>query len=82
MTMRAKLRVDGGAIGDDEAQFYLVFSTLCSKVQGLVLPFVRRAQDQQEWKPVVLLDYLERTYDDPNKQGKQDNDCFKQSKDQ
>jgi len=67
MTMRAKLRIDGDAIGGDEAQFYYVYSSLGAKVQGLVLAFVRRAQKDEDWKPLALLDYLERIYDDPNK---------------
>jgi hypothetical protein len=67
MAMRAKLRIDGAAIGDKNAQFYYVYSSLESSVQGLVLAFVQRAEEKGEWDPFALLEYLERTYDDPNK---------------
>lgn len=67
MAMRAKLRIDGNAIGGSEAQFYYVYSSLAAKVQGLVLAFVRKTQEDGDWKPLALLDYLERIYDDPNK---------------
>jgi hypothetical protein len=67
MTIRAKLRIDGDAIGSNEAQFYYVYSSLGARVQGLVLTFVQQAQANEDWKPLALLDYLERIYDDPNK---------------
>jgi hypothetical protein len=67
MTMRAKLRIDGNAIGGNEAQFYYVYSSLGAKVQGLVLAFVRQAQKGEDWKSLAFLDYFERIYDDPNK---------------
>ena len=60
MAMKAKLRIDERAIGDKEAQFYYVFSSLDKKVQGLVLPFVRQSQDNENWEPTELLDYLGR----------------------
>lgn len=67
MAMQAKLRIDGGAIGSNEAQFYYVYSSLGTKVQGLVLAFVQKTQKTGDWKPFALLDYLEHIYDDPNK---------------
>jgi hypothetical protein len=67
MAMRAKLRIDGGAIGSNEAQFFYVYNSLDSKVQSLVLSFVQQAQGREDWEPTALLDYLGRTYDDPNK---------------
>jgi hypothetical protein len=67
MAMRAKLRIDGEAVGGSEAQFFYVYNSLEPKVQGLILSFVRQAQDQEEWDPYTLLDHLGRTYDDPNK---------------
>ena len=67
ITMRAKLQIDGDAIGGDEVKFYYIYSSLGAKVQGLVLTFVRRAQKDEDWKLLALLDYLERIYDDPNK---------------
>ena len=58
MTIRAKLQIDGDAIGGSEAQFYYVYSSLGAKVQGLVLTFVRKAQEDKDWRPLALLDYL------------------------
>jgi hypothetical protein len=67
MTMRAKLRIDGDAIGGSEAQLYYVYSSLGTKVQSLALTFIRQAQESNEWQPLALLEYLGRIYDDPNK---------------
>jgi hypothetical protein len=67
MTMRAKLQIDGDAIGGDEAKFYYVYSSLGAKVQSLMLAFVRRAQKDENWKFLAFFDYFERIYDDPNK---------------
>lgn len=67
MTMQAKLRIDGEAIGGNEAQLYYVYSSLEKKVQGLVLAFVRQAQEDNKWEPLTLLSYLGRIYNDPNK---------------
>lgn len=67
MTMQAKLRIDKDAIGNEEAQFYYVYSSLDSRVQGLILNFVRHSQEQEEWRPEALLDQLNRIYEDPNK---------------
>jgi Retrotransposon gag protein len=67
MTIQAKLKIDGGAIRSREAQFYYVYNSLEPKVQSLMLSFVRQAQEQEEWEPLALLDYLGRTYDDPHK---------------
>ena len=67
MTMRAKLRIDGEAIGDNEAQFFYVYSSLNAKVQALVLAFVRATQESREWQPLALIDYLGRIYNNLNK---------------
>jgi hypothetical protein len=32
-----------------------------------VLTFVQKTQEDQDWKPLALLDYLGRIYDNPNK---------------
>lgn len=70
MGMRAKLQIDGDAIGSSEAQLYYVYNSLGPKVQGLVLTFVRQAQSNGKWQPSALLEYLSRIYDDPNKEQK------------
>ena len=37
-TIRAKLRIDGPAIGDSTAQFYYIYGNLKSNIQIMVLP--------------------------------------------
>ncbi|KAH0434379.1 pol-like protein [Colletotrichum camelliae] len=39
LAMKAKLKVDGLAIGNDDSQLYYVYSSLDSNVQAMVLPF-------------------------------------------
>lgn len=70
MSMKAKLRVDGAAIGNKEAQFFYVYSSLSTKVQALMLPVVQKGGEDEEWDPDTLVNHLRRTYDDPNKKKK------------
>ncbi len=44
-SIRAKLRVDGEAIGDATAQFYYVYLNLDSHVQAMVLPQLGQAEE-------------------------------------
>jgi hypothetical protein len=67
LAMKAKLKVDGQAIGDKNAQFYYVYSSLNTDIQSTVLAFVQQAEKQGDWDPSHLLDHLERIFDDPNK---------------
>ena len=67
MAMRAKLRIDGAAIGDEYAQLYYIYASLGKGVQALVLAFMKKAEARGKWDPSALLEYLERLYDDPNK---------------
>lgn len=64
--IKAKLRVDGAAIGDSIAQFYYVYFALESKVQAMVLPQLSRAEEDEIWNPQSILDQLARVYDNPN----------------
>ncbi|SRR6266487_1860073 len=67
-SIRAKLRVDGTAIGDATAQFYYVYLNLDSSVQAMVLPQLSHAESAQQWDYNSILDQLTRVYDNPNKQ--------------
>ncbi len=67
-SIRAKLRVDGTAIGDATAQFYYVYLNLDSSVQAMVLPQLSHAESAQQWDYNSILDQLARVYDNPNKQ--------------
>jgi len=67
-SVKAKLRVDGAAIGDATAQFYYVYLNLDSSVQAMVLPQLSHAESTQEWDYNSILDQLSRVYDNPNKQ--------------
>ena len=66
-SIKAKLRVDGAAIGDSVAQFYYVYLNLDSHVQAMVLPQLGQAEESQSWNYQTILDQLSRVYDNPNK---------------
>jgi len=66
-SIKAKLRVDGTAIGDTVAQFYYVFLNLESSVQAMVLPQLGQAEKSNIWDYNSILDQLTRVYDNPNK---------------
>lgn len=66
-SMKAKLRIDAPAIGDDVAQFYYVYLNLESKVQALVLPQLSYAEDTNTWDYNTILNQLSLVYDNPNK---------------
>src|SRR3981189_988399 len=66
-SVRAKLRVDGAAIGDSIAQFYYVFLNLESHVQAMVLPQLAQAEESESWNFNTILDQLSRVCDNPNK---------------
>lgn len=66
-SIKAKLRVDGEAIGDTVAQFYYVYLNLDSHVQAMVLPQLGQAEVVEYWNYQTILDQLARVYDNPNK---------------
>ena len=65
-SIRAKLQVDGKAIGDATAQFYYVYLNLDSHVQAMVLPQLSQANETSHDYNTIL-DQLIRVYDNPNK---------------
>lgn len=65
--IKAKLRVDGAALGDSITQFYYVYDRLESTVQSIVLPQLARAEEDEVWSYQSILDQLSRAYDNPNK---------------
>lgn len=66
-SIKAKLRVDNSAIGDEAAQFYYVFLNLESNVQAMVLPQLTQAEEANSYDFQSILDQLARVYDNPNK---------------
>jgi hypothetical protein len=66
-SIKAKLRVDGPAIGDAVAQFYYVYLNIESHVQAMVLPQLGQAEESQQWDFTTILNQLARVYDNPNK---------------
>ena len=66
-SIKAKLRVDGTAIGDPVAQFYYVYLNLDSNAQAMVLPQLGQSEASQSWNYQTILDQLSRVYDNPNK---------------
>ncbi|KAJ5135482.1 uncharacterized protein N7515_004760 [Penicillium bovifimosum] len=65
--IRAKLAIDGPAIGDSTAQFHYVYMNLSSQVQAMVLPQLATARDNDSHDYQTILDQLRRVYDNPNK---------------
>ena len=65
--MKAKLYIDGEAIGNDLAQFYYVYMNLDSSVQAMVIPQLSRAEEAKQWDYNTILDQLSQVYDNPNK---------------
>jgi hypothetical protein len=63
--IRAKLQVDGDAIGDATAQFYYVYLNLDSYVQAMVLPQLSLDSSTPDFN--TILAQLARVYDNPNK---------------
>ena len=66
-SIKAKLRVDGEAIGDSVAQFYYVYLNLESHIQAMVLPQLSQAEVLNVWDYTTILDQLTRVYNNPNK---------------
>jgi hypothetical protein len=75
-SIKAKLRVDGTAIGNDTAQFYYVYLNLESPVQSMVLPQLSQAELAQSWDYNTILDQLSRVYDNPNKQSEAEDKLY------
>jgi hypothetical protein len=65
--IKAKLRIDAEAIGNDEAQFFYLYGNLNSKIQSIVLPHLATAENDGVWDYNTILDQLDRVYNDPNK---------------
>src|SRR3954447_8316009 len=47
--IKAKLRVDGEAIGDNTARFYYVYGNLEPTVQAMVLPQLSQVEESHAW---------------------------------
>jgi hypothetical protein len=80
--IKAKLRVDGEAIGDSTAQFSYVYLNLDSHVQAIVLPQLPQV-DNTSHDYNTILDQLKHVYDNPNKVQEAEDKllAFKQSAD-
>ena len=64
--MKAKLEVDGEAIGNDMAKFFYTYDRLEPTVQAMVLPQLAVAEAQKSWDYNTILQQLARVYDNPN----------------
>jgi hypothetical protein len=67
VSMRAKLRVDGDAIGDEYARFHYVYSRLAPSPKRTMLPYVKRAQEVNTCVSDAFVAHVQSTYEDPNK---------------
>lgn len=66
-SIKAKLRVDDDALGDDIARFYYVYNRLESSVQSQVLPQLANAKADEAWDYDTILQQLARALDNPNR---------------
>ena len=73
--IRAKLQVDGQAIGDAITQFYYVYLNLDSNIQAIVLPQLSQANEISH-NYYTILDQLIRVYDNPNKVQETENKLY------
>lgn len=64
--IRAKLAIDGAAIGDSQAQFHYVFNRLSSQVQKRLEPQLIAAYQTDEFNFEAILDKLTSVYGNPN----------------
>ena len=64
--IKAKIRVDGQAIGSEIACFYYVYNNLEALVQAMVLPQLAGAELQEIWYYHTVLSQLSRVYENPN----------------
>ena len=66
VSIRAKLRIDGAAIGDEYARFHYVYSRLAPGPKRTMLPYVKRAQDANDCAADAFVAYVQSTFEDPN----------------
>lgn len=67
VSMRAKLRIDGAAIGDEYARFHYVYSRLAPGPKRTMLPYVKRAQDDNDCAADAFVAHVQSTFEDPNR---------------
>jgi hypothetical protein len=65
-TIKAKIAVDGQAIGDETAKFYFVWDNLEPSIQAMVLPQLANAEENGQWNWEEIIHQLERVYTNPN----------------
>jgi hypothetical protein len=65
-SIKAKITVDGEAIGNDMARFYYVWDNLEPTVQATVLPLLADAEERTQWDYQEILQQLQRVYTNPN----------------
>ena len=65
--IRAKLRIDGPAIGDSTAQFYYIYGNLESNIQAMVLPQLSYAETSHVYNYKSILSQLSQVYNNLNK---------------
>ncbi|KAJ5113935.1 hypothetical protein N7456_002469 [Penicillium angulare] len=65
-SIKAKLAIDGEAIGNSKAQFFYVYLCLDSIAQRAVLPQLDHANDVNRYNYRAILDQLKILYDKPD----------------
>ena len=64
--IKAKIQVDGEAIGNAIARFYYVYGNLEPTVQAMVLPQLSEAETHSVWDYNSILEQLARVLENPN----------------
>ncbi|KAK4096596.1 hypothetical protein N658DRAFT_394454, partial [Parathielavia hyrcaniae] len=67
VSMRAKMRIDGAALGDEYACFHYVYSRLAPGPKRTMLPYVKRAQEANTCAADAFVAHVQSTFEDPNK---------------
>ena len=67
VSMRAKLYVDGAAIGDEFTRFYYIFLRLVPSPKWTMLLYVKRVQEANACVAEAFVAYVQSTFEDPNK---------------
>jgi hypothetical protein len=67
VSIRAKLHIDGPAIGDEFARFHYVYSRLAPGPKRTMLPYVKRAQEVNTCDVNAFVMHVQDTFEDPNK---------------
>ena len=65
--IKAKLWIDAKVISNNKVQFFYLYKNLDFKIQLIILPYLATAEDDSVWDYNIILNQLDRVYNNPNK---------------